>query len=254
MAILIATSTKDFDPTEVAVPWRILSDAGVEIVFATDTGQVGAADPRMIDGQDLGILKPFLIATKPAREAYQMMLADKAFQSPITYEDIRPGDYDALLLPGGHAKNVKPYLESPVLHNAIVEYFQADKPVGAICHGVVTACRAIDPATGKSVLYGRKTTALLRRQERLAYHLTRAWLGDYYLTYPVTVEDEVRATLRAPGDFISGPLPLFRDDHEHLNRGFVVRDGNYVSARWPGDAHRFSLEFLKVLNEYPTRP
>lgn len=254
MAIVIATSTKDFDPTEVAVPWRILTDAGVEIVFATDTGQIGAADPRMIDGNGFGILKPFLIATKSAREAYQAMLADKRFQSPIAYQDIRPEEFDGLVLPGGHAKGVVPYLESPVLHQAIAAFFRAEKPVGAICHGVVAACRATDPGTGRSVLYGRKTTALLRRQERLAYHLTRHRLGDYYLTYPVTVEDEVRAALRSRADFVTGPLPLLRDDNKHLARGFVVRDGAYLSARWPGDVHRFSLAFLEILDEYLSRP
>lgn len=250
MTVLIATSTRDFDPTEVAVPWRILSDAGVDIVFATDTGQVGAADPRMIDGNGFGILRPFLVATKSAQQAYGALLADRAFQSPIAYSDVRPEEYDALLLPGGHAKGVIPYLESDILHRAISGFFAADKPVGAICHGVVAACRAINPDTGKSVLYGRRTTALLRRQERLAYHLTRARLGDYYLTYPITVEDEVRATLRSGTDFVAGPAPILRDDKKHLNRGFTLRDGMYLSARWPGDIHRFSFEFLKMLNAY----
>jgi hypothetical protein len=32
--------------------------------------------------------------------------------------------------------------------------------VGAICHGVLVAARRIDPATGASVLRGRRTTAL----------------------------------------------------------------------------------------------
>jgi hypothetical protein len=27
----------------------------------------------------------------------------------------------------------------------------------------------------------------------------------------------------------------------------VVRDGNYVSARWPGDAHTFAKTFAAVL-------
>jgi hypothetical protein len=29
----------------------------------------------------------------------------------------------------------------------------------------------------------------------------------------------------------------------------VVRDGNYVSARWPGDAHTFAATFAAVLGE-----
>lgn len=247
MTILIPTSTLDFDPTEVAVPWKILHDGGQEICFATDTGKAGTGDQRMLDGEGFGILKPLLIAQQPAQDTYRLMLKDNAFQNPIHYDDIRVEDFDAILLPGGHAKGTIPYLESKTLQSAIAGFFGANKPVGAICHGVVAACRAQNPETGKSVLFGRKTTALLKRQELLAYHLTRVKLGDYYLTYPITVEDEVVSTLQSAEDFIHGPLPVLRDDMKHLSRGFTVRDGNYLSARWPGDAHKFATEFLEMV-------
>jgi hypothetical protein len=29
----------------------------------------------------------------------------------------------------------------------------------------------------------------------------------------------------------------------------VVRDGNYISARWPGDVHTFAKTFIAVLAE-----
>ncbi|MEE9313012.1 MAG: type 1 glutamine amidotransferase domain-containing protein [Rhizobiaceae bacterium] len=249
MAILIATSTNEYDPTEVAVPWKILRDAGYNIVFTTDTGKPGTADQRMLDGNKFGILKQLLIADKMAQKAYCEMLQDHAFQNPIHYDDIRVEDYEGLVLPGGHAKGVIPYLESKTLQKAIAEFFAKDKPVAAICHGVVAACRAKDPKTGKSVLHGRKTTALLKRQELLAYQVTRWNLGDYYLTYPTTVEDEVIENLQSANDFIHGPMPILRDDMEHLSRGFTVRDGNYLSARWPGDIHRFATDFIKILKE-----
>ncbi len=249
MTILIATSTYDFDPTEVGIPWKILHDAGQDIRFATDTGKAGVCDQRMLKGNGFGILKPLLIAQKGAQQAYAEMLDAPAFQKPISYDGINVGDYDGLLLPGGHAKGIIPYLESPVLQKIIVEFFNANKPVGAICHGVIPACRSQNPETGKSILYGRKTTALLKRQEMLAYQLTRINLGDYYRTYPVTVEDEVVASLENAGDFSQGPTPVLRDDMDHLSRGFTVRDGNYLSARWPGDVHRFSLEFLEMIKK-----
>lgn len=40
---------------------------------------------------------------------------------------------------------------------------------------------------------------------------------------------------------------LARDSKRNLEAGFSVRDGNYVSARWPGDAYNFSFQFLKML-------
>jgi len=248
MTILIPTGTYDVDPTEVAIPWQTLRDHGHEVCFASDTGKPATADPVMLSGSGLGPFKSFLVAQKPAQATYRALLQDKAFQNPIHYDDIRTDDFDAILLPGGHAKGIIPYLESTTLQAAIAGFFTADKPVAAICHGVVATCRAKNPETGKSVLWGRKTTALLRRQERLAYQITKRKVGDYFLTYPITVQDEVTATLKCPSDFIEGPLPILRDNMKHLKRGFTVRDGNYLSARWPGDIHKFSLDFLDMLH------
>jgi hypothetical protein len=85
--------------------------------------------------------------------------------------------------------------------------------------------------------------------ERSAY-LTTAWrLGRYYRTYPAYVEDEVRAALADPGArFERGSRVLTRrgtaDDDRHA---FVVEDGRYLSARWPGDAYLFARRFLALL-------
>jgi protease I len=96
------------------------------------------------------------------RHAYARMAQSAAFQEPLRYSDIRSTDFDALLLPGGHAKGMRPYLESAILQKQIAEFFAANKPIAAICHGVLLAARS-NNAAGQSVLYGRKTTALLAR-------------------------------------------------------------------------------------------
>ena len=248
MKVLIATSATDFDPTEVAIPWKILSQAGIDVLFATNTGKTGSADEHMLKGDYFGAARKLLIARQDAQDAYAEMLQDARFQNPIGYADIDIDKFDGLILPGGHAKGVIPYLESEILREHIIEFFAADKPVGAICHGVIAACRAIDRETGKSVLYGRKTTALLKRQELIAYNLTKQLMNDYYLTYPTPVEDEVRAALKSPDDFLKGKTPFRRDTARKLKRGFALRDGNYISARWPGDIYNFSLGFLEMLN------
>ena len=143
---------------------------------------------------------------------------------------------------------MKEYLESEILQSIIPRFFQSQKPVAAICHGVVLLARSLQQNTQRSVLYDYQTTLLLKSQELLAYQLTQWWVDEYYLTYPgLTVEDEVRSLLASEDQFQQGPTPLFRDDQKHLNRGFVVKDRNYLSARWPGDAYLFSLEFIRML-------
>jgi len=39
---------RDFDLTEVSVPWKLFTDAGHRVVFATETGLTPAADPLLI--------------------------------------------------------------------------------------------------------------------------------------------------------------------------------------------------------------
>lgn len=246
--VLIPIPSYGFDPTEVAIPWKLLTDRGVEVVFATPNGQIAKTDTKMLIGEQLGIWKPVLKARKDAVDAFRAMEKSVAFCQPIGYDAIIVNDFDGLVLPGGHDKGVKEYLESKTLQQKVVAFFNATKPVGAICHGVVLAARSIDPVSNQSVLFNYKTTSLLKSQEMLAYNMTRLWLNDYYLTYPeITVEDEVKSVLADASHFQYGPTPLFRDDMEHLTRGFTVVDRNYVSARWPGDAYNFALAFLKLL-------
>jgi putative intracellular protease/amidase len=249
--ILIPLPSYGFDPTEVAIPWRVLSEAGFDTIFATPDGNRASADSLMLNGDRLGILKPILRARMDAVAAYRELEATDAFNKPASYCAVHETNFDALLLPGGHDKGVKEYLESTVLQQLVAQFFSAKKPVAAICHGVVLAARSINPTTGKSVLHDYKTTALLNKQELLAYKLTKLWLKDYYLTYPeITVEDEVTAALSNKEHFLVGPKPVLRDDRDHLARGFTVRDRNYLSARWPGDAYRFSLEFAQMVGTW----
>jgi protease I len=248
--ILIPLPSYGFDPTEVAIPWKLLTKAGYEVVFTTLTGAKASADIRILKGIDLGIWKSLLQARQDAVDACSEMQSSQFFCEPLKYDDAKEESFDALLLPGGHDKGVKEYLESKVLQALVVDFFASQKPVGAICHGVVLAARSITPETNKSVIHDYKTTSLLKSQELLAYNLTRLWLNDYYLTYPeITVEGEVKAVLSNQENFIKGPAPIFRDNHGKLNRGFFVRDRNYLSARWPGDAYNFSLEFIKLLRD-----
>jgi protease I len=244
--VLIPLPHRDFDPTEAGVSWRLVNQRGHRILFATPDGTLSCADPIMLTGKGLGMFAPFIKTDRNGRSAYDEMVRSEEFQHPIAYQEIQPDDFDALILPGGHAPGMRPYLESAQLQTLVARLFERNRPVGAICHGVLIAARARS-ADGKSVLYGRRTTALPKRMELAGWLLTCLYLGSYFRTYPLPVEDEVRTALAAPTDFISGPMMIRRDSPGHLQIGFTVRDGNYLSARWLGDAHRFAHDFVAML-------
>ena len=238
------------------MPWRVLTEAGHACIFATPDGAPAQADQRMLKGIGLGLLGPMLRAQANAVADHDRMAQSAAYREPISWSAIADGlaaqRFDAVLLPGGHAPGMREYLESPLLQSAVATFFERDLPVAAICHGTVLAARSRVPQgdnAGRSVLYGRRTTGLTRQLEMLAWRLTRHRLGDYYRTYPQTVQDEVAAALRSPLDFLTGTPALLRDSDRMQRVGFTVRDGRYLSARWPGDAHRFAYALVGMLAE-----
>jgi putative intracellular protease/amidase len=280
--VLVPLPNMDYDPSEVAVPWRALSQAGHKIVFATPDGQIASADPIMLSGEGLDLwgripgLRKFplfgllLRANRDARNDHALLVQDEAFRSPISWSDIDATPFDALLLPGGHcARGMRAYLESPLLKKLVTAFFAANKPVAAICHGVLLVARSTR-ADGRSVLYGRRTTGLTWALEKSAWSLTRItrfWDPNYYRTYResagqpagyMSVQQEVSRALADPSDFLDVPKDaphyrrktsgLVRDTYNDGTPAFIVRDGNYVSARWPGDVHRFTREFLEMVN------
>ncbi len=287
--VIIPLPSYDFDPTEVAVPWKILRDNSFDVLFATPDGKAAQGDIMMLTGEGLDpwgwipLLKKIrfiglmLRADKHARAAYQAMQLDSNFQKPCMYSELKVEDYEGLLLPGGHAPRMKPYLEDKGLQTFVADFFESKnqnnqhKPIAAVCHGVVLAARSISNSTGKSVLFGKKTTALTWKLENSAWMLTkyfaRFWDPDYYRTYKEkssdpkafwSVEHEIKRALNNDTDFLDVPKSspsyviktsgIVRDSLNNSKAAWVVQDGNYLSARWPGDAHTLAMKFVSILN------
>jgi putative intracellular protease/amidase len=285
--ILIPVPDRDFDPTEVAVSWQVLTRAGHQVVFTTESGAPATADDLMVTGRGLDVWSGvpglgrimlfgrILRANTDARAAYTQLVRSPEFTHPHRWADASLAGIDGLLLPGGHrARGMRRYLESSVLQGLVVQAFRQDLQVAAICHGVLLAARSIDPDTGRPVLSGRETTALTWALERKAWRLARVsrfWDRQYYRTYPeepgqpagyMSVQAEVTRALAGPGDFRDVPpdAPDFRVKTSGTHRdtatdsrpAFVVDDGNYLSARWPGDTFTFAGAFARKLSETST--
>ena len=241
--VLVPLPDRDFDVTEVAVPWKLLAEAGHDVVFATEHGAQPAADPLLITGVVFGALG----ARPEAIGFYRELERAPAFRAPLAWSACREADFDALFLAGGHAPGMRQYLGSARVQAITSAFFASAKPIAAICHGALVAARSTRP-DGKSVLYGLRTTCLPKYMERSAYLATFWRRGRYYRTYDVYVEDEVRAALAKPSDFERGPRELSRrGTRDDDGAAFVVEDGRYLSARWPGDAYLIGKRLLAAL-------
>jgi putative intracellular protease/amidase len=282
--VLVLLPARDFDPSEAGVSWQVLTSAGHVVTFATPDGRPAVADDMMLTGQGLDpwgavpvlrrlpLIGLLMRANSDARRAYAAMIAGRDYRAPLRWVTVQASGFDALLLPGGHrSRGMREYLESEALQLIVADFFEAQKPVAAICHGVLLAARSISKRSGRSVLYGYRTTALTWALERSAWNVsrvTRFWDPNYYRTYPeqvgqpegfMSVQQEVTRALAEPADFMDVPendpqyrrktSGLQRDSLKDASPAFVVRDRNYVSARWPGDAYTFAKTFSDMLKK-----
>ncbi len=235
--ILMPLADRDFDPTEAAVPWKMCTARGWKVAFSTEHGSVAQGDVVRLKGPLPGLLS----ASLKARAAYPEMVLDPAYQHPIPYADIDPGQFQGILLPGGDAPPMRQYLESQVLRNKVLQFWLQGKLIGAICHGMLVAARTVDPQTGRSILYGHKVTAIPKVLDLIGYRLAPLTLKREYIMYPSCVAEEVRACLERPEDFSSGP---------GLLTPYAVSDGNLITARWYLDAELFAEHFADALEQY----
>ena len=283
--VLIPIPDMDFDPTEVAVSWQVLTGKGHVVVFATESGRPAAADDIMLSGRGLDVwsrvpglgrvvvVGRFLRANGDARAAYAQMLDSEAYRHPIAWTDARLDDVEALPVPGGHrARGMRSYIDSEVLQALVVEAFRRpcssrrsvtvcsrgsirrlrDRPLGAIrpqdhcAHmGFRKAGVAVDPQ--HEVLGPRLLPDLFRPRGRSCRLMS--------------VEAEVTRALENPGDFCNVPRNspnrrkqtsgMVRDTATDSRPAFVVDDGSYISARWPGDTHAFAATVSAKLHEKP---
>jgi hypothetical protein len=80
----------------------------------------------------------------------------------------------------------------------------------------------------------------------------------------MSVQAEVTRALAAHEDFqdVSPDDPdaarktsgRYRDTLEDERPAFVVQDGSYLSARWPGDVHTFAERFAAILRSEEYKP
>lgn len=240
-----------FDPTEVTIPWYFLCTAGIQVAFATPDRKPAIADARMVS-QGLGLLSPFLMTRHVVLKWYQQMIATAEFRHPLAYEEIDTAVISGMVFPGGHGEGIKTMLESEVVQQKVVECFNYNKIIGALCTGVLAVARSIDPKTQKSVIFDKKTTAVTRWMELSGWYLTRHYFNNYYRVYPITAQDEIEQLLKDRKQFLTGKIRVVPMQYTKslLCGQFTVIDGNYLSGRWPGDCYRFARDLIYLVKKH----
>lgn len=109
-------------------------------------------------------------------------------KAEVDVKDVKPGDFDVLVVPGGFAPDYLRRYEA--VSRLVREMDQAGKPIGAICHALWVLCSA-------GILKGRKVTSFIAIKDDVVN------AGAQWVDQEVVVDRNL-VTSRRPDD-----LPAF---------------------------------------------
>ncbi len=199
---------------ELAAPYYVFKDAGVDLVLASPLGGQPPLDPKSNEPD---------FQTDATHRFEADLEANAALSNTIALNSANLSDYDAVFYPGGHGplwdlaedKNSINLINSALAHN---------KPVALVCHapGVLRHVKNID---GSSLVQGKKVTGFANSEEE-AVGLTKV--------VPFLVEDEL---INNGGNYSKG------DDWQ----SYVVQDGLLITGQNPASSSEAAKVLLQTL-------
>lgn len=205
---------------EFVEPHRAFTAAGLDISLATPGGRVPTVDelslaPEANNGDTAKVAD--------LRAYLESGSVQDLLKSPRRLEDVVPGDFDAVLIPGGHGPMQDLAVNEDLGRLLETALPDASKVVAAVCHGQAGLLSA---GSAESWLFGgRRLTAFSDEEETMTgLAANAAWL----------LESRLRA---AGADYSKGPA---WSPH-------VVVDGNLVTGQNPASAGPAAEAVLKLL-------
>lgn len=201
---------------EFAMPYKILTDAGHEVVVATPNGVTPNVDmmslrPAMAGGID------------GALELERIIRSAEVMRRPLRLSDVRLEDYDAVYLPGGHGPMADLAFDADV-GRLLTAQLASGNPLFIVCHGpaAILATRI----HGVSPFKGYKITCFTDEEEAAVGLAPLApWLLETDIKEKVGVSFS-RAKLWEP---------------------YMVEDRNLVTGQNPASAAVLARRMLEVL-------
>ncbi len=204
---------------EFAAPYFTFLDAGATVTVASPKGGQPPLDPvsDTPEGQ-----------TELTRRFKQDPAAQAVLANTVRLADVKAAYYDAVFYPGGHGP-MWDLAEDPISIALIEAFYNAGKPVAAVCHAPGVLHRV--QFQGQPIVKGKRVTGFTNGEEE-AVHLTKV--------VPFLVEDELK---RLGGLFekVANWVP------------FVVTDGKLVTGQNPASSKAGAEALLKLLVKGETR-
>ncbi|RQS66511.1 type 1 glutamine amidotransferase domain-containing protein [Burkholderia sp. Bp8963] len=199
---------------ELAAPYYVLKDAGVDITLASIKGGQPPLDPKSNDAA---------FQTDATRRFEGDAAARAALATTLKLSDVSADAFDAVFYPGGHG----PLWDLAEDANSIALIERAiatGKPVAAVCHapGVLRHAKAVD---GKPLVQGKSVTGFANTEEE-AVGLTDV--------VPFLVEDMLKA---------NGGIYTKADDWQP----YAVVDGLLITGQNPASSEHVAHALFEQL-------
>ena len=200
---------------EGAAPYYVFKDAGVELTLASPRGGQPPVDPKsdLPENQTPAMTR---FKEDPA--------AQKVFANTVKLKDVRSADFDAIFYPGGHGP-MWDLVDNPDSIALIESFYNAGKPVAAVCHAPAVLHRVT--IKGTPIVKGKRVTGFANSEEE-AVQLTPV--------VPFLVEDELK---RLGG--------LFEKAADW--QSFAITDGHLITGQNPASSTAGAQALVKLLSE-----
>ncbi|WP_405867326.1 type 1 glutamine amidotransferase domain-containing protein [Streptomyces sp. NBC_01515] len=201
---------------EFAAPYKLITEAGHEVVVATPNG----VTPNV----DMMSLRPSMAGGEQgALDLEEIIRSAEVMRRPLQLSDVRLEDYDAVYLPGGHGPMADLALDADV-GRILTAQLASGKPLAIVCHGpsAILATRI----HGESPFKGYRMTCFTNEEEEgvgLASRVT--WLLETELKDKIGVE------------FSRG----------EIWKPYMVEDRNLITGQNPDSAAVLGERLLELL-------
>lgn len=199
---------------EFTDPYFEFIDKGYTVTLASPKGGKPPIDPRSELTENI---------TSSNRRFKKDEKAQKDFEFTLKLSDIKADDFDAVFFPGGHGP-MGDLAKDEDTARLVVEFYNQDKPIAAICHGpaaLLTAAIEIP-----ELLQGKEVTAFSNTEEKMV------GLRD---NIPFSLEDRLK-TLGAK--YTSATLPFTSK---------VKVSGKLITGQNPASAEKAAKELIRLL-------
>ncbi|MFP3547251.1 type 1 glutamine amidotransferase domain-containing protein [Rhizobium sp. SIMBA_035] len=202
---------------EGAAPYYVFRDAGIDLTLASPKGGQPPIDPK----SDLPENQTPAMSRFKADDAAQTV-----FATTRKLSDVRSEDFDAVFYPGGHGP-MWDLVDNPDSIQLIESFYNAGKPVAAVCHAPAVLHRAT--YKGAPIVKGKRVTGFTNGEEE-EVQLTKV--------VPFLVEDELKRL---------GGLYEKKANWE----SFAITDGRLITGQNPASSTAGAQALVKLLTAVP---